>query len=254
MRRFAYSIILLMMLQITGTAFGQSAPSPEIAPNGKLRSGMIGITVLGGVAEPVAKFVAEKLGVSFERVMYPNPEAYAKSFGKGGWDLAVGPRVLATADKADQTADLWLIDLIYVAAPGHDFANASQVDRAGVNVGVIEGSPSDRLLSHNLKSAKIVRIPLSPHIAADAADLLLSGKADVFGADSSVGYPAAAALSGARVVSGTFNIVRVSAALPRGKSPEAQAKLAEIVSEAKRTGIVQKAIESAGLKGVHVAP
>jgi polar amino acid transport system substrate-binding protein len=32
--------------------------------------------------------------------MYPNPEAYLQSFGKGEWDIAVGPRVLAPADKA----------------------------------------------------------------------------------------------------------------------------------------------------------
>lgn len=33
----------------------------------------------------------------------------------------------------------------------------------------------------------------------------------------------------------------------------AQAKLAEMVNEAKRTGVVQKAIERAGLTGVRVA-
>lgn len=59
----------------------------------------------------------------------------AQSFGKGEWDIAIGPKVLAPAEKADVTADLWLIPLIYVAAPGHEFANASQVDRRGVKIG-----------------------------------------------------------------------------------------------------------------------
>jgi hypothetical protein len=56
--------------------------------------------VLGGVAEPLGKFIAMKLGVSYEPVMYPNPEAYVQSFGKGEWDIAIGPRVLAPPDKA----------------------------------------------------------------------------------------------------------------------------------------------------------
>jgi polar amino acid transport system substrate-binding protein len=43
-------------------------------------------------------------------------------------------------------------------------------------------------------------------------------------------------------------------ALPKGRSSAAQAKLAEIVNEAKRTGIVQKAIDEASLRGVQVAP
>ena len=90
----------------------------EIAPGGKLRVAMIAIMVLGGVAEPVAKFIGQKLVVEVEPVMYPNPDAYLQSFGKGEWDVAIGPRVLAPVDKSDSTADLWVIDLVYVAAPG----------------------------------------------------------------------------------------------------------------------------------------
>ena len=230
------------------------AASSEIAPMGKLRSGTIGIHVLGGVAAPVGKFIAERLGVSFEPIVYPNPEAYAQSFDKGEWDIAIGPRVLATPEESDLSTDLWLIDLIYVAAPGNEFADASQVDRPGVKVGVIQGSPSDRYLSRTLKSAEIVRIPLSAHIANDAIEMLRRGKSDVFGADSGVGYPTANGLPGAQIVPGPFNIVRVAVALPKGRSSAAQAKLAEIVNEAKRTGVVQKAIEGAGLRGVRVAP
>ena len=247
--------IVPITIWASGAAMGQSAPVTEIATNGKLRSGSISIRVLGGVAEPVGKFIATRLGVSYEPVMYPNPEAYVQSFGKGEWDIAIGPRVLAAPDQADSGADLWLIDLVYVAAaPGKSFADVGQVDRPGVKVGVIQGSPSDRFLSHNLKAAEIVRIPLSVEISADADELLRSGKADVFGADSGVGYPAADGLPGAKIVPGTFNVVRVAVALPKGRSSEAQAKIAEIVSEAKRIGIVEGAIEAAGLKGVRVAP
>jgi ABC-type amino acid transport substrate-binding protein len=248
------AIAVPITLWASGAAMGQSVPVAEIATNGKLRSGSISIRVLGGVAEPVGKFIATKLGVSYELVTYPNPEAYVESFGKGEWDIAIGPRVLAAPDKADSGADVWLIDLIYVAAPGKSFADVGQVDRPGVKVGVIQGSPSDRFLSHNLKAAEIVRIPLSAEISADAGELLQSGNADVFGADAGVGYPAADRLSGSTIVPGTFNVVGVVVALPKGRSSEAQAKIAEIVSEAKRIGIVEGAIEAAGLKGVHVAP
>ena len=115
MGRLLLSIALLPGL--SGVAFGQTSPASEIAPGGKLRVGMIAITVLGGVAEPVARFVGQKLGAAVEPVMYPNPDAYLQSFGKGEWDIAIGPRVLAPADKADSTANLWAISLVYVAAP-----------------------------------------------------------------------------------------------------------------------------------------
>lgn len=190
--------LVLATVQISASAFGQTASNSEIAKSGKLRCGMIAIRVLGGVAHPVCKFFADQLGVSFEPVVYSSPDAYAQSFGKGEWDIAVGPRVLAPTDKADVTADLWLIPLIYVAAPGHDFADATQVDRPGVKIGTIQGSPSDRFLSHNVKLAEIVRIQLSPHISVDVADLLKSGKVDVFGGDAGVGYPAAETLAGGK--------------------------------------------------------
>src|SRR5580698_7922942 len=99
MERLLLSIALLGGL--SGVAFGQTSPTSEIAPGGKLRVGMIAITVLGGVAEPVAEFMGQKLGATVEPVMYPNPDAYLQSFGHGEWDVAIGPRVLAPAGGFD---------------------------------------------------------------------------------------------------------------------------------------------------------
>jgi polar amino acid transport system substrate-binding protein len=244
---------ITLLASLSGVAFGQIAPASEIAPGGKLRVGMIAITVLGGIADPVARFIGQKLGSVVEPVMYPSPDAYLQSFGKDEWDIAIGPRLLAPADKADSTADLWVISLVYVAAPGKEFPDIASVDKAGVKIGTIRGAPSDRVLTREIKAAELVRIPLSPTIAADAAELLRSGKADVFGADSGVGYPAAAALPGAKMVPGAFAMVRVAAALPKGRSAAAQTALATLVDEAKQSGAVQKAIDAKRLKGVNVA-
>jgi ABC-type amino acid transport substrate-binding protein len=245
-------LIGALLAGLSDAAFGQTSPALEIAPGGKLRVGMIAITVLGGVAEPVAGFIGQKLRVAVEPVMYPNPDAYLQSFGRSEWDIAIGPRVLAPADKADSTENLWAISLVYVAAPGTEFPDISSVDKAGVRIGTIRGAPSDRVLSREIKAAEIIRIPLSPTIAADAADLLRSGKANVFGADSGVGYPAAEALNGAKIVPGAFGTVLVAAALPKGRSPAARDLLASLVDEAKQTSVVQKAIDAKGLKGVTV--
>ena len=108
------------------------------------------------------------------------------------------------------------------------------------------------MLTREIKAAEIVRIPLSPTIAADVADLLRSGRANVFGADAGVGYPVAEALPGSKIVPGAFGTVLVAAALPKGRSATAQALLATLVDEAKQTGVVQKAIDAKGLKGVNV--
>jgi ABC-type amino acid transport substrate-binding protein len=247
---FCVALVALTMLPIAAAA----QDAAEIAPEGKLRVALIGVRVLGGVGEPVGKFLAGRLGLPFEAVTYPNPQAYEESFAAPAWDIAIGPRVLAPADKADVTPDAWLIELLYLAAAGRQFSAAGDVDRAGIRIGTIQNSPSDRFLSRTLKSATLVRLPLSPKFPADAIDMLRNATADVFGADSGLiaaisnGYPEG------KIVSGAFNTVRVAFALPKGRSAAAQARLAELLAEAKRTGVVQKAIEQAGLKtGVRAA-
>jgi hypothetical protein len=57
----------------------------------------------------------ERLGASFEQIVHANPEAFEQSLGKAESDIAIGPRVLAPADKADATPDVCLIDLLYLA-------------------------------------------------------------------------------------------------------------------------------------------
>ena len=180
------------------------------------------------------------------------PRPICKALARVNGTSPSGRASLLPRTRRISTADLWVISLIYVAAPGKEFPDIASVDRAGVKIGTIRGAPSDRVLTREIKAAEIVRIPLSPTIAADAAELLRSGKADIFGADSGVGYPAAEALPGAKVVAGAFAMVRVAAALPKGRSTEAQAALATLVEEAKQSGVVQKAIDAKGLKGVNV--
>src|SRR5262245_5499712 len=80
-------------------------------------------------------------------------------------------------------------------------------------------------------------------------------EADVFGADSGLIDAIADSYPGAHVLPGAFNTVRAAVALPKGRSAAVLDRLVGIINEAKRTGIVQKAIEQAGLRnGVRVAP
>jgi hypothetical protein len=94
MRRIGLAIALsLLLMPLAGET--QPAPSSEIAPVGKLRVAALEVRVLSGIAEPVGKSIANRLGVSYEAVLYTNLNAYAQSFGKGEWEITIGPRILA---------------------------------------------------------------------------------------------------------------------------------------------------------------
>jgi polar amino acid transport system substrate-binding protein len=262
MRRILLSAIVLIATSIGPGAWGQPAISSEIAPLGKLRvvtsgtnPGLVSLTpdgkIMGGVALDVIKFIAEKLGVSFELILSAGAQAYTDTLGKGAWDIAIGAPTALAAEKADFGPDLVLVDLVYVARPGREFANAVQVDRPGVKVGVSRDSGPDDVLSRALKFAEIVRLP-----SGGGVEELRSGKVDAFFTDAVRAKRIAdSLLPGAKVVPGALSVERFTVALPKGRSSAAQGKLAEIVNEAKRTGVVAKAIEQAGLRGVvRVAP
>jgi polar amino acid transport system substrate-binding protein len=254
--------ILLTATTIPRLSFAQPSINSEIAPTGKLRVGTSALIpalltrtadgkVVGGAAVEVGKFIAEKLGVPFELVPYANQNLYMQSFGKGEWDIGFGTRTPLVADKAEFVVDVVLSDYLFLAAPGREFADAAQVDRPGVKIAVGENTTSDQFLSRTLKSAELVR---TTPAGGGVSEAFRSGKADVYAASASIVQRAIVNLPGAKLVPGAFTSDRYMATLPKGKSSAAQSKIVEIVKEAKRTGVVRKAIEQLGLKGVRAAP
>lgn len=261
MRALLWTAIILVAAQVFGQCLAQPVAGSEIAPHGKLRVALIGgnpvlVTKkpdgsIGGVSVDLGKFIAEKLGVPFDPVVYADPEAYTRSFGKGEWDIAIGPRRSSEVQIVNYSPNFMVLDHIYIAAPRREFADASQVDRPGVKIAVIKDGAPDIFLSRTLKSAELVRIASGRD---DAIEALRSGKADVYGSNAPIVYRVADGFPSAKIVPGHFNLQPMAIAIPKGRSTAALAKLAEIVNEAKATGLVQKAIEQAGLRGVRVAP
>ena len=256
------SILLFGTLLLAG--FGSSAggqtqqtPASEIAPTGRLRVGFQTASPIlakrapdgsvSGVVVDLGKFIAEKLGVAFDPVVYSNQEAYAQSFGKGEWDMVIGVR----SPLADPGPDFMVADAMYIAAPGREFADATKIDWPGVKVGVSKGGGADQFLSQALKSAQVVRVPGG---VPNAVEALRTGTVDVWAANPVTLQEIENALPGSKIVPGAWDTGRYAASLPKGRSSAAQSRLSEIVNEAKRTGVVQRSIERAGFKGVRVAP
>jgi polar amino acid transport system substrate-binding protein len=233
----------------------------EIAPTGKLRVGMNGANPtlvtrtadgsVSGISVDLGRFIAEKLGLAFEPVVYATAAAYTESFGKGEWDIIVTGRNAFAAKMLDFSADVILIDFVFVAAPGREFANAGQVDQPGIKIGVGRNNSGDVFLSRTLKSAELVR---GGGDTATGIDLLRTGGADLYATITAGALDIVAGLPGARVIPGVFETVTFAVAIPQGGSDPAQSKLMQIVNDAKATGMVQETIEKSGLKGARVAP
>jgi polar amino acid transport system substrate-binding protein len=89
---------------------------------------------------------------------------------------------------------------------------------------------------------------------ADAAfDLLAAGKAEALAGLTQGLLGLAPKLPGSRLVDGRFMGVQQSIAVPKGKDAGLRF-LRDVVEDAKRSGLVARAIERTGAKGVSVAP
>ena len=167
-----------------------------------------------------------------------------RALGRGNGTLAFGAKTPLTAEKADFIADVLLNEYWFIAAPGREFANAAQVDRPGVKIGVGLNTSSDQFLSRTLKSAQLVRGVDAMSRRYAAANWMSGRRAPV------VFKSYRSAVSGAKIVPGAFTSDRTMLILPKGRSSAAQAKVIEIVTEAKKTGVVRKALEQTGVTGV----
>jgi len=249
-----------LVVAISTVTTAQTTVNTEIAPTGKLRVGMNAANAtlvtrtadgsVSGISVDLGKFIAEKLGLEFEPVVYAAAAAYTASFDKGEWDIIVTGRNPLAAKLVDFMPDVILIDYVFLAAPGREFADAGQVDRAGIKIGVPRNASADAFLSRTLKSAELVRVAGD---IATAIDLLRTGKVDLYATGTDSVLKIADRLPGAKII-GTFETVAFAVSIPKGRSSEAQSKITQIVNDAKTAGIVQKAIEKSDLKGVRVAP
>ena len=86
-----------LMVAISTVTAAQMNVNTEIAPTGKLRVGMNAANPtlvtraadgsVSGISVDLGKFIAEKLGLAYEPVVYATAAAYTESFGKGAWDI-----------------------------------------------------------------------------------------------------------------------------------------------------------------------
>jgi polar amino acid transport system substrate-binding protein len=111
-------------------------------------------------------------------------------------------------------------------------------------------SSSDLALTKDLKQASIVR----GRDLSELIDLVMLGEADVIAAQKTNLYNIAPRIPGSRVLDGRPGSEEQALAIPKGRDPLALAYVRAFVRDAKSRGLVQQAIDRAGVRGVVVAP
>ncbi|MBI2089292.1 MAG: transporter substrate-binding domain-containing protein [Deltaproteobacteria bacterium] len=268
MRRTALMLALTLALAIAMGFIGeqivnaQQVPDPRVADlvqAGRVRVGLAllrtfatkdpGTGELRGVAIDLARALATRLGVEVLPVEYSGVARVLEGLKDGAWDvafLAVDP---ARAAVADFSHPYMQIDDTYLVPAGSSIRNVTDANQPGVRIAVERGATTDLVLSRMLKRAELVRADAM----AAAFDLLRAGKANVLAGPRAALLGLSARLAGSRVLEDRFGVILYAMLVPKGHAGRL-AYISDFIEEAKASGLVQRAIERAGLRGVQVAP
>lgn len=249
---------------IAACASAPLAPSPaaraDLAPTGKLRAGInYGNVILAqrdpttgesrGPAVELAQGLGRRLDVPVELVAYPGVGALVDGARAGAWDIAFLGADPARAGEIDFTAAYLEIETTYLVPPGSPLLTIADVDQDGVRVAAPARAAYELHLGRSLQHASLVRT----QNAQAAFDLLVEGRVEALAGLRQALLPLAEKLPGSRLLEGRFMVVAQAVGTPKGR-PAGLAYLRAYVEEAKASGMIARAIEKSGLRGVAVAP
>jgi polar amino acid transport system substrate-binding protein len=232
----------------------------DLAPTGKLRVGInYGNPVLAtrdpssgdlrGVAVDLGRELGRRVGVPVELVAFESAGKMFDAVKAGAWDvafLAVDP---GRADQIDFTAPYIEIEGTYLVPAGSSLQVIGDVDRERVRIGISSGSAYDLFLSRSIQHAELIRAP-DPN---GAFELIVAGKVDVVAGVRQHLLASVEKLPGSRVLDGRFMAIQQALGIPKGRDQGAK-YLREFIDEVKDSGLVARAIEKAGVRGVSVPP
>lgn len=249
----------ILGLLIAGGAAQEAKPTPEVrtalAPTGTLRVGLYLGNPSSLVREPVAgqatgigfelgRELARWLDVPFEPVIHQNNGAVLEGLRSGKVDVVFTNATPARWKEIDFTQPYLEVEAGYLVPPRSAVAALADVDKAGVRVGVMEGSTSSTTLPQLLKDASVVRVPNLERVV----EMLARGDLDAFATNKSILFELADGLPGSRVLDGRYGIEQLALGIPKGRTAGldyARRFVATVVSN----GLVKSAVERAGFRG-----
>jgi len=237
-----------------------AAVRSDLASTGKVRAGInYGNFILAqkdkatgesrGVAVDLANELGRRLGMPVEIVAFDSVAALGDAAPSNAWDIAFLGSDPQREKIMSFTAAYIELDATYLVSSSSNIKNASEADRTGLRIAAPARANYELYLQRSLKHARLLSVANN-----DAAlELLATGQADALAGLTQGLVNMSGKLAGSRIVDGRFMAVQQSIAVPKGRDA-GLAYLRSVVEEAKASGLVARAVEKTGAKGVTVAP
>jgi polar amino acid transport system substrate-binding protein len=254
------SLVVLALLACTATATAQQLPDPRVSDlvtSGKLRVGIFPPQYVKDTAtgEPksawveMARSLAGRIGVQLVLLEHPTPLKDIECLKAGLCDVIFLPLDDRAANIGDFSSPYMQFEYTLMVPAGSPIRHFADADRAGTKIAAVRNHASTNTLMPLLKHAELVY--------AETPDptfsLLREGRADVMASVRPTLLDYSAQLPGSRVLEDHYGANLNRIVILKGNAARL-AYINEFVEQAKASGLVQKAIDRAGPRGLTVAP
>lgn len=202
---------------------------------------------LQGVGIEIARAFAARLGVEVVLHEYPSPPQVIHGLKVGECDVAFLGIDPDRATEVDFSPAYMQADFTFLVPAGSAIRRNSDADRPGVRVAVVRDHAMDFALRGKLKHVK----PVYAKTPDAAFGLLRARQADVLAGIRPGLLRYSAELPGSRVLEDRYGTNVLALAVAKGQAGRL-AYVSEFIEEARRSGLLQRAIASASLGGVQV--
>jgi polar amino acid transport system substrate-binding protein len=233
----------------------------QLAPTGKLRGGIVVSPAASaffalknargephGVTIDLLHAFAAGLKLPLEMQIYENSGQVTDAVASGACDVAFMPRDVTREGKVDFGPAYYLISSTYLVPAGSTIQSIDEVNRPGVRIIGISNTTTVRSARRTapLASAEeVASVDLMTEMAA-------AGNGDAFALSHDSFAGLLPKLPGARVLPGHFQQTGISVAVPKGR-PAALKIASALMEDAKKSGVVRRALDAAGFKDAEVA-
>lgn len=197
-----------------------------------------------GVALELGQALGRQLGVPVQVVEFSRLALVLDGIKAGSVDFTFTNATEVRARDMDFTEALIRLELGLLVPP-QSTLTVGEVDRAGVRVGVAQGSSSQGALGRLYKNATVV-----PAASLEAAQQMLrQGQLDAFATNKGILFEMSDQLPGYRVLDGRWGLESLAIAIPKGREA-GMPYLRQFARDVQTSGRLQAIVAAAGLRGL----
>jgi polar amino acid transport system substrate-binding protein len=241
-------------------AAAQNAPDLRIADllqAGKIRVGLFSSQFtkdpvsgeLRGVRPDMARALAARIGVQAVLLEHTSPPQAIECLKTGACDAVFLPKDARAISIGEFSFPFIQSEFTFLVPAGSAILHASDADKPGIRIAAVRGHASAATLTHVIKRAEVV----VDGNEQSAFESLRTGRVQAFASTRQSLGKVAKELPGSQVLADRYGAQFNRVVVPKGRT----AWLAfanEFVEEAKRSGLVQRAIEREGSSAFELAP